>query len=67
MVDRSGSFCSQISRRVALELNLVKKRRTWGFEIDTARGAKWNAEPDSGGGCLIAAEDLTTQEGIAMQ
>ena len=59
VVHRPGSFCSQISRGVALELDLGKKGRTYGFEIDAARGTRWNAEPNSGGGCFIAAEDLT--------
>ena len=67
VVHRPGSFCSPIFRRVALELNLGKKGRTYGFEIDAARGARWNAEPDSGGGCFIAAEDLTTEDAIAMR
>ena len=61
VVHRPGSFCSQISRGVALELDLGKKGRTYGFEIDAARGTRWNAEPNSGGRCFIAAEDLTTQ------
>ena len=38
-----------------LEDNLDKKGWTYGFEIDTARGARLNAEPDSGG---LTAEDL---------
>ena len=59
VVHRPGSFCSQISRGVALELDLGKKGRTYGFEIDAARGTRWNAEPNSGGRCFIAAEDLT--------
>ena len=58
VVHRPGSFCSQISRGVALELDLGKKGRTYGFEIDAARGTRWNAEPNSGGRCFIAAEDL---------
>ena len=67
MVYRPRSFCSQISRRVALEVDLVRKRRTWGLAIDAARVAKWNAKPESGGRCFVAAEDLTTPPGIAMQ
>lgn len=35
--------------------------------INAARVAKWNAEPDRGGRYFIAAEDLTTQPGIAVQ
>ena len=67
VVHRPRSFCSQISCGGALELDLGKKGRTYGFEMDAARGTRWNAEPNSGGRCFIAAEDLTTQAGIAMQ
>ncbi|MGB0632732.1 MAG: mandelate racemase [Alphaproteobacteria bacterium] len=35
--------------------------------INAARVARWNAEADSGGRYFIAAEDLTTQPGIAVQ